>query len=79
LRLGCGTRLMSAVRDFCVELSPARPVYLWVVDSNKRARAFYSRLGATVRGTDSWEPPGGGLALLYRLAWNLPREIQLAG
>jgi ribosomal protein S18 acetylase RimI-like enzyme len=79
LRLGCGTRLMSAVRDFCIELSPARPVYLWVVDSNRRAQAFYSRLGATLRGTDSWEPPGGGLALLYRLAWNSPREIQLAG
>jgi GNAT superfamily N-acetyltransferase len=78
LRLGCGTRLMSAVRDCCSMLSPASPVYLWVVDTNRRAQAFYSRLGATFRGTDHWEPPGGGMALLHRFAWNSPSEIHLA-
>ncbi len=79
LRLGYGTHLMSAVRDFCVEVSPARPVYLWVVDPNERAQAFYSRLGATLRGTDNWETPDGGLALVRRLGWNSPLEIQLSG
>jgi GNAT superfamily N-acetyltransferase len=78
LRLGYGTRLMSAVRRCCSELSPTSPVYLWVVDSNRRAQAFYSRLGATFRGTDYWEPPGGGSALVRRFAWNSPKEIGLA-
>ncbi len=78
LRLGFGTRLMSAVRDCCRQLSPASPVYLWVVDSNQRAQAFYSRLGATFRGTEHWKPPGGGMALLYRFAWNSPNEMHLA-
>jgi ribosomal protein S18 acetylase RimI-like enzyme len=78
LRLGCGTRLMSAVQDCCSQSSPASPVYLWVVDSNQRAQAFYSRFGATFRGTDRWEPPGGGTALVHRFAWNSPKEIHLA-
>jgi ribosomal protein S18 acetylase RimI-like enzyme len=78
LRLGCGTRLMSAVQDCCSKLAPVSPVYLWVVDSNQRAQAFYSRLRATFRGTDHWEPPGGGTALLYRFAWSSPKEIHLA-
>jgi GNAT superfamily N-acetyltransferase len=78
LRHGCGTRLMYAVRDCCDKLSPASPVYLWLVDSNQRARTFYSRLGATFRGTDRWEPPGGGMALLHRFAWNSPKEIRVA-
>jgi hypothetical protein len=69
---------MSAVQDRCSKLAPVSPVYLWVVDSNQRAQAFYSRLRATFRGTDHWEPPGGGTALLYRFAWSSPKEIHLA-
>ena len=79
LRRGCGTRLMAAVRKCCIAAAPMSPVYLWVVDSNQRAQAFYSQMGATLRGTDLWEPPGGGEALLYRFAWNLPTEIEDAG
>ena len=78
LRLGCGTRLMSAVHACCCKHSPTSPVYLWVVDSNQRAQAFYSRLGAKFRGTDHWKPPGGGTALVYRFAWDSPNGIRLA-
>jgi len=78
LRQGCGTRLMAAVRDCCLTRSPLSPVYLWVVDSNHRAKAFYLGLGASFRGEEIWEPPGGGSALLHRLAWNDPGEIRLA-
>ena len=77
LRLGCGVRLMSAVRECCSKLSPTSPVYLRVVDSNQRAKAFYFRLGASFRGTERWELPGGGSAVVHRLAWNSPKEIDL--
>ena len=68
LRRGYGTRLMSAVRDCCVKQAPTASVYLWVIHSNERAQSFYNRLGATFRDTGHWEPPGGGSALLHRLA-----------
>ena len=79
LRAGCGGRLMLAVRECCEESYPASPVYLWVLASNLRAQAFYSRLGATQGGTDYWEPPGGGSALVQRYAWKSPEAIRVPG
>ena len=77
LRLGCGTRLMYAVRECCMRLSPTSALYLFVLESNERARAFYSRLGAIFRGTELWHPPGGGEALLNQLSCLAPSEVRL--
>ena len=79
LRRGCGTRLMTAVRRCCKAAAPQAPVYLWVLDSNQRAQAFYLRTGATQRGQKAWEPPGGGRAVLHRFAWDSPTEITAPG
>lgn len=76
---GCGARLMFAVRDCCVKFSPMSPMYLSVVDSNVRARKFYLRFGGTLSGTTEWEPPGGGLVLLHRLAWSSLEDIRISG
>ncbi|MFO0433433.1 MAG: GNAT family N-acetyltransferase [bacterium] len=78
LRLGYGTCLMAQVQAHCFELAPSKAVFLWVVCSNVRAQAFYSRMGATIRAEQQWEPPGGGSALLYRMAWDSPSEIRVA-
>ena len=76
---GHGARLMLAAREHFEILSPATPVYLFVVESNTRARHFYSRFGATMAGTAPWDPPGGGSVLLHRLSWPTPKEIHFAG
>lgn len=76
---GYGARLMLAAREHFEILSPTAPVYLFVVESNMRARRFYSRFNATMTGTELWEPPGGGAVLLHRLTWPTPKEIQFVG
>ena len=76
LRRGYGKRLMSVVRECCMRSSPSSSVYLWVVEQNTRARNFYSRLGARFLGTENWNPPGGGIALVHLLSWNSPSDIR---
>jgi ribosomal protein S18 acetylase RimI-like enzyme len=76
-RHGYGTRLMAAVREHCLRLSPASALYLFVLESNERAQSFYYRLGATHRGDEIWHPPGGGEALVYQLSWRTPKEVRL--
>jgi ribosomal protein S18 acetylase RimI-like enzyme len=74
-----GARLMLAARERFEMHSPNVPIYLFVLESNARARRFYMRFGATFSGTSQWEPPGGGSVLLHRLTWSRPGEIQFAG
>ena len=76
---GYGARLLVAARKHFEVVSPTAPVYLFVVESNRRARRFYSRFSATMSGTEPWEPPGGGAVLLHRLSWATPKEIHFAG
>ena len=44
-------------------------LYLLVLEQNKRARAFYERLGATDVGGETWVPPGFIDAPSRRYAW----------
>jgi ribosomal protein S18 acetylase RimI-like enzyme len=76
LRHGYGTRLMAAVRECCMRLSPTSALYLYVLESNERARAFYSRLGAVFHGTELWQPPGGGETIINKLSWPTPGEVR---
>lgn len=76
LREGHGARLMSAVRNCCLRSSAASPVYLLVLESNRRAQAFYSRHGGACRRTYPWTPPGGGSLLLQQFVWDSPEDIR---
>jgi GNAT superfamily N-acetyltransferase len=76
---GCGARLMLAASECFETLASNLPVYLFVVESNTRARAFYFRFNATLSGTDPWEPPDGGALVLHRLRWATPKDIRFAG
>ena len=76
LRKGYGARLMSAARDCCRISASSSPVYLLVLESNQRAQAFYSRLGATFRQSYPWSPPGGGTLEVLQFFWPSPDHIK---
>ena len=77
-RKGIGALILRNVASWCVAVAPECPLYLWVLQTNARAQAFYQRLGAVNAGQDVWVPPGGGAVARYRFAWERPRLL-LAG
>ena len=66
---GLGRSLMARAADWCVAKYPEDGLYLLVLEQNKRARAFYERLGATDVGGETWVPPGFLDAPSRRYAW----------
>jgi GNAT superfamily N-acetyltransferase len=68
-RQGTGRRLLADVAGWCTPRYPESGLYLWVVEQNAPARAFYERLGGRAEDTSDWEPPGGGVVLLRRYVW----------
>ena len=74
-RAGIGSRLMEhAARAVLAEAgSPA--LFLWVLEQNMRARAFYRASGGTPVETGVAAAPGGDPALLngtpgkFRMSW----------
>ena len=74
-RRGVGGQLMRSVASRCLAAGSAR-LYLWVLESNERARRFYERHGAALSGADVWIPPGGGSVARCRYAW---RDVRALG
>jgi GNAT superfamily N-acetyltransferase len=74
-RTGIGTKLMQNVGSWCTRSAPTIPLYLWVLEINAEAQAFYKKLGATNVGRDLWDPPGGGSVPRRRFAWNDPSVL----
>lgn len=71
-RRGVGRALMRSAAEWLCRVEPDRGVYLWVMEANAAARAFYECLGATDAGTIDLEDPGGGRALNCRYVWARP-------
>jgi ribosomal protein S18 acetylase RimI-like enzyme len=72
-RRGIGTRLMSETARVLVERRPATGLYLWVLEQNKDAQAFYRARGGRPVGREIGGPfPGGGTAPSLRYAWPDP-------
>jgi ribosomal protein S18 acetylase RimI-like enzyme len=74
-RQGIGRALMRRTAEWLVRDAPDRGVYLWVMEANAPARAFYDRLGATNAGTVDRMDPGGGHAPNCRYVWASPRML----
>ena len=66
---GTGRRLLADVAAWCTRTFTSSGLYLWVLEQNAPARAFYERLGGNAEDTSTWDPPGGGTVLLRRYAW----------
>jgi GNAT superfamily N-acetyltransferase len=68
---GVGARLLGAVAGWCAATHPDGGLYLWVLTQNRRARAFYARMGAEDAGEDVWLSPDGSRVPVRRCVWSV--------
>lgn len=69
---GVGRRLMQGVAQGLRRSGSDRSLYLWVLDANTAARAFYERLGAEVTDLQLSEPLAGQQHPVWRCVWRSP-------
>ncbi len=80
-RRGIGTRLLEMTADALVRRPHATGLYLWVLQGNVAARAFYAARGGTPVGREPATPPGGiagrlsGSPMRLRYAWPDPAAL----
>lgn len=80
-RLGIGTRLMALTAEAVLDSAPASGLYLWVLEQNTAAQAFYTARGGTCVETSPVSPPGGDPARLngsprgLRFVWPDPSKL----
>jgi GNAT superfamily N-acetyltransferase len=76
-RSGIGTSLMGGAAAWLESHHGQTGVYLWALEENLQARAFYERLGAVHAEMQQVENPGGGSSPSWRLAWARPKDLRL--
>jgi GNAT superfamily N-acetyltransferase len=81
-RQGIGSRLLALTAQTVFRRSSSWALYLWVLEQNIAAQAFYSARGGSCVERDAVPPPGGDLARLngrpqgLRFAWrDVPPEL----
>jgi GNAT superfamily N-acetyltransferase len=80
-RQGIGTRLLALTGQEVVNCSPSSGLYLWVLEQNSDARAFYAARGGTCVERAEVPPPGGDATRLngkptgLRYAWRNPSKL----
>jgi GNAT superfamily N-acetyltransferase len=74
-RRGLGTRLVAASAGAVVDERPGRGLYLWVLEDNAPARAFYAARGGREadHGTDT--APDGTRVRGIRVVWRDPNDL----
>jgi GNAT superfamily N-acetyltransferase len=81
-RQGIGTRLLALTGQAVLEQSPSSGLYLWVLEQNSDARAFYAARGGACVERDEVPPPGGDASRLngkpmgLRYAWRDPSKLR---
>ena len=82
-RQGVGTRLLALSARAVLDAAPASGLYLWVLEQNAAARAFYeARGGNCVERRQVWAPDGDAARLNGRpvglaMAWPDPSRLLL--
>jgi GNAT superfamily N-acetyltransferase len=80
-RQGVGTRLLSLTARAVLADRPGSGLYLWVLEQNANARAFYDARGGTCVESREVMPPGGNPARLngrprgLRYTWPDPARL----
>ena len=83
-RTGVGSLLLDRAARSIIERRPGFGVWLWVLEQNEPAQAFYVSRGGTIRDRDLAAPPGGdprnlnGAPVKIRVAWPEPTKLLLA-
>jgi len=72
---GIGTRLMAETARAVLERAPSSGLFLWVLEGNKAAEAFYQARGGRRVGRKSSEAPGGGRIIGLRYVWPDPSVL----
>jgi len=79
-----GARLLALTAQAVLDWSPTSGLYLWVLEQNSDARAFYAAWGGACVEREEVPPPGGDAARLngkpmgLRYVWRDPSKL-LAG
>jgi len=79
-----GTRLLALTGQAVLDWSPSSGLYLWVLEQNSDARAFYAARGGACVERAEVPPPGGDASRLngkpigLKYAWPNPSQL-LAG
>jgi GNAT superfamily N-acetyltransferase len=69
-RHGIGARLIAETARAVADRRPSAGLYLWVLEQNAAAQAFYAAQGGSRVGRELSGPfPGGGYAFAFRYAW----------
>ena len=69
-RQGIGARLMAETVRAVARRRPSTGLYLWVLEQNTAAQAFYGAQGGSCVQRELTGPfPGGGYAFSFRYAW----------
>jgi GNAT superfamily N-acetyltransferase len=76
-RGGVGTGLMARSAAAVLARRPVIGLYLWVLEANTAAQAFYAARGGTCEGSEWSEAPGGGAILGLRYVWRDPTRPAL--
>jgi GNAT superfamily N-acetyltransferase len=75
-RHGIGARLIAETARAVARRRPSAGLYLWVLEQNAAAQAFYAAHGGRrVERELSGPFPGGGYAYAFRYAWPDPSEL----
>jgi len=68
-RSGLGTRLMAATAERLLEARPGQGLYLWVLELNTAAQAFYQARGGVFEDRRAVNPPMGQADNLVGEPW----------
>jgi ribosomal protein S18 acetylase RimI-like enzyme len=80
-RRGIGTRLLALTAQAVLDSPPASGLYLWVLEQNAAAQAFYAAQGGARVERRAVLPPGGdptrlnGAPMARRYAWPDPATL----
>ncbi|MEN3110889.1 GNAT family N-acetyltransferase [Uliginosibacterium paludis] len=74
-RQGYGRALLHAAATSSLASAPDRGMFLFVLQGNLAAQAFYTRFGARMAGTEQWDAPGGGRIPLFKMHWPSLRAL----
>jgi ribosomal protein S18 acetylase RimI-like enzyme len=79
-----GSRLLTLTAESLIDQQPSSGLYLWVLEQNVAAQAFYRARGGACVGRGYAEPPGGdpgrlnGSPAKLRYAWADPATLVAA-
>jgi ribosomal protein S18 acetylase RimI-like enzyme len=84
-RLGIGGRMLRRSAEVLVDSAPGSGLYLWVLEQNRSAQAFYKALGGVCVERGVVPDPGGvpgrlnGSPPCFRYAWRDPAVLRRTG